>query len=82
MGCLAELLAIVALFVLWTRPIPHLWWWVLGVLVAQAIIARVVQESLKLYGMRDAATVFWSIVCGILQLGLIVLAIVSFLVRH
>jgi phosphatidylglycerophosphate synthase len=82
MGCLAEILAVVALLVLWRHPIPHLWWWVLGVLVAQSVIARVVKESLTLYGMHDKATIFWGIVCTILQISLIALAIVSFLMKH
>jgi hypothetical protein len=82
MGCLADILAIIALIVLWVHPLPHLWWWILGVFLAQIVIVWVLEESLKMYGMRDKATLFWSIVAGVLQLTLIVLAVISFFVRH
>jgi hypothetical protein len=82
MGCLAEILAIIALIVLWAHPLPHLWWWILGVFLGQALIVRVFQQALKDHGMRDKVTLFWSIVAGLLQLALIVLAVISFFVRH
>ena len=78
MGCLAEILAVIALFYLWSRSSPKLWWLILGVLIAQSIIARVVKESLRLYGPRDKVTIFWGVVCTVLQVALIVLCIMGF----
>lgn len=78
MGFLAEILAIIALVFLWSRSCPKLWWLILGLLVSQSIITRVVKASLHMYGPRDKVSIFWLVVCTILQVALIIFSIIGF----
>lgn len=76
MGCLGELLGILALALLWNNPNDErIWWIILGVLIANSFLSRVLKESLRLYGPKDGSSVFWGIVMTLIQIGLIGLSI-------
>jgi hypothetical protein len=79
MGCLSELLGMVSLILLWNNPEDkNLWWIILGVLLANSFLSRVLKESLRLYGPKDSSSVFWGIIMALIQLGLIGLSIYGF----
>ena len=79
-GAVASILAVIALFVLWERPIPTLWWIILGILIADYLFSNSLKESLKLYGKEDKVTVKWGIIATITQISLIGLSIYTFFI--
>ena len=74
-GLIADVLSIIALIVLWEKPIPTLWWIILGVLVASFLFTQTVKTSLKDYGMYDTVTKTWGIIATVFQLLLIGLSV-------
>jgi phosphatidylglycerophosphate synthase len=76
MGCLSELLGVFSLIMLWNNPEDeNLWWIILGVLMANSLLSKVLKESLRLYGPNDSSSFFWGIIMTLIQLGLIGLSI-------
>lgn len=77
-GCLADILGVIALLVAWERPIPSIWWWILGLMIIGHFFVKVLAESLRTLGMMHRATIFWSVIAGITQLAIIGLSIYVF----
>lgn len=77
-GCLADILGVIALIVSWERPIPSIWWWILGLMIGGYYLSSVLKESLKTLGMMHRATIVWSVVLCIIQLAIIGLSVYVF----
>lgn len=68
MGFIAFVLDIIALFILWDRPIPVLWWVIIGLFIFDYLCVQAVKNSIKINGSRDSVTTFWLTVATITQL--------------
>lgn len=70
-GLIASVIGIVALIIGWERPVPILWWIILGLLICDFLLTKTVRESIGMYGMKDSATRAWGIITGVNQLVII-----------
>ena len=77
-GLIANILAVIALIVLWERPIPSLWLIILGFCIADIVLTQTVKNSIKIYGMNDKVSIIWGIITGIVQVIIIGLSIYAF----
>jgi hypothetical protein len=77
-GVLAVLLGIVGLFIGWERPVPLVWWCLLGVMIGSGVIGKTFEESSRMYGLNDSSTVFWAHVLVLANLSVAGLAIFIF----
>jgi len=74
-GLIAWVMGILALTFAWERPIPVLWWVILGLLVGDFLFTRTVRESMGMYGWKDRATITWGIITTVNQLAIIGLSV-------
>jgi hypothetical protein len=74
-GCLADVLALVALFRLWTFPPRPIWWALLAGIVLDGIGKAMLRESIKTYGGLDSCSKQIAGVLMVVQLGVIGAAI-------
>ena len=72
MGCLAEIIAIVTLILLWNNPEDKsVWWTILILFIANSLFTRVLKESLNLYGGADSSSKFWGVIVTLIQIGIL-----------
>jgi len=55
-GLLAEVLGVIALIVLWSKPAHGLWWLILGLLIAEQKFKATVRSSIEMYGVQHQAS--------------------------
>ena len=78
-GLIAQVLGVVALVVIWERPIPVLWWCILGLLIAGWYFKALTKASFQTNGPKNPITVTLGIVLTVIQLVVIGLSIYSFI---
>lgn len=78
-GLIAQVLGVVALVVIWERPIPVIWWCILGLLIAEWYFKALTKDSFQTNGPKNPITVTLGIVLTVIQLVVIGLSIYSFI---
>lgn len=72
MGCIAEIVGIIALFILWNNPeFSNTWWIIIGLVIGNWLFNKVIQESIKMYGMKSKVSIFYSLILSVIQLFII-----------
>lgn len=74
-GLIASVIGIVALILAWQRPVPILWYVILGLLIIDFVFKKTVRESMGMYGLKDSATVTWGIITTVNQVAIIGLSV-------
>lgn len=79
MGLLANILGAVAFVMLWSnKAYSWLWWTVVGLVVADLVFTSTLKESFRMHGAKAGATIFWGVVCTVVQLLIIGIGVGSF----
>ena len=77
-GLLAEILAYISLFRLWSYPPQGLWWVVLSLLGANWWFKSALRKSLKINGQASGVTQKIVLAALILQIALIIIGVSTF----
>jgi hypothetical protein len=75
MGFIAELVGICALVFLWNNPEhSNIWWIILGLMIGNWILKKVVEKSLKQNGMKSKIPFLYSLILIAIQISMTGLA--------